>query len=164
MSASALFGSDGKILGQYIPTASSGASSGVYLTQLVNFSKSTDASAIPQTAFTVPEGYAGYYQYTVSCIMTVTSAIEDGDNITFYMDDTGNVLGPAGDVNLIRMNKDTGNDLYNITYTGFIMASLPVGMTIQLSHKEEGDFTFDGDESEIKVAYTYLGDNVLPQP
>jgi hypothetical protein len=163
MSASALLGSDGKILGQYIPTGSTGASSGVYLTQMTTFSKSTDVSAIPQTAFTVPEGYAGYYQYTVFCILTVTSAVTDSDNITFYMDDTGDELGPEGNINFFAMSKDTGNDRFTKTYTGLIMASLPVGMTVQLYHKEEGDFTFDSGESEIKVVYTYLGDNVLPQ-
>ena len=133
---------------------------GVKITTAGAITKQTSATLVPESAFTIPTGLDGYYSFTAQILVGGVGTVADGDTFQIYLDVAGGSLTPVnGTVNVIDMTENATNT-FSQSPGGIIMQRLTAGQTIQLYHLEGGAYTFSS--GSIQVAYTYLGDTLLP--
>lgn len=121
--------------------------------------KQTSATLVPESAFTIPVGFAGYYSFTAQVSLGTVGTVADGENFQLYLDVSGGSLTPInGTINIIDMTENSANT-FSQTPSGIIMQKLNAGDIIQLYHLEQGSYTFGS--GSIKVAYTYLGNTAV---
>jgi hypothetical protein len=131
----------------------------VKICDIGSITKQSSATLVPESAFTVPAGYDGYYSYTAQVSMDTVGTVADGDIMTLYLDLSGGSLTPvAGSINIIDI-AENANDVIFTAPSGIIMQRLVAGDIIQLYHSEAGTYTFSN--GAVKVAYSYLGDTAL---
>jgi hypothetical protein len=131
----------------------------VKICDIGSITKQTSATLVPESAFTVPAGYDGYYSYTAQISMDTVGTVADGDILSIYLDLSGGSLTPvAGSINIIDI-AENANDVIFTAPSGIIMQRLVAGNTIQLYHSEAGTYTFSN--GAVRVAYSYLGDTAL---
>jgi hypothetical protein len=131
----------------------------VKICDIGSITKQSSATLVPESAFTVPAGYDGYYSYTAQVSMDTVGTVADGDIMTLYLDLSGGSLTPvAGSINIIDIAENV-NDVIFTAPSGIIMQRLVAGNIIQLYHSEAGTYTFSN--GAVRVAYSYLGDTAL---
>jgi hypothetical protein len=133
--------------------------SAVKITTAGSITKQATATVVPESAFTVPAGFDGYYSFTAQVLLNGVGTVADGENISIYLDVSGGSLTPVnGTINIIDMTENAANS-FSQAPSGIIMQRLTAGQVIQLYHLENGSYTFSS--GSIQVAYTYLGDRLL---
>jgi hypothetical protein len=131
----------------------------VKITSAGSITKQTSATLVPESAFTIPVGFDGYYSFTAQITLGTVGTVADGENIQMYLDISGGALSPInGTVNILDMTENTANS-FSQAPSGIIMQKLNPGDIIQLYHLEQGSYTFG--TGFIQVAYTYLGNTAL---
>jgi len=131
----------------------------VDITSAGTITKQTSATLVPESAFTIPVGFPGYYSFTAQILLGGVGTVADGENIQIYLDVSGGSLTPiAGTTNIIDMTENSANTFAQ-TPSGIIMQKLNAGNIIQLYHLEQGSYTFSS--GSIQVAYTYLGNTAI---
>jgi hypothetical protein len=131
----------------------------VDITSAGTITKQTSATLVPESAFTIPVGFDGYYSFTAQILLGTVGTVADGENIQIYLDVSGGSLTPiAGTTNIIDMTENSANTFAQ-TPGGIIMQKLKAGDIIQLYHLEQGSYTFGS--GSIQVAYTYLGNTAI---
>jgi hypothetical protein len=131
----------------------------VKITTAGSITKQTSATLVPESAFTIPVGFDGYYSFTAQILLGTVGTVADGENFQIYLDISGGALTPiAGTTNILDMTENTANTFAQAP-SGIIMEKLKAGDIIQLYHLEQGSYTFS--TGSIQVAYTYLGNTAL---
>jgi hypothetical protein len=111
---------------------------------------------MPNTDFTIPAGFSGYWGYTLSITIVGPSGVTADDHILFSADETaGFYVGIPGSIVTYHPRSAITTD--NTVVSGVFFQRFTAGQTIRFYQEQAGTFAIGS--GIVKVAYTYLGDN-----
>jgi hypothetical protein len=111
--------------------------------------------SMPNTDFTIPVGYDGYWSYTLSVALTGLSSVSAGDEITFSADDTAGFFSAIpGSINIY--NPHTGVVNTEFTVSGTFLQRFTAGQTIRFYQEQTGVWAITS--GTCRAIYKYEGD------